>query len=147
MTLTHWTRLTVAAALALGCGAVAADDDGRVCTAGTLSGLYVFSATGWSAATGTWQPKAIVEYMRFNGDGSLTVLAATVANLAGNGLPFEAQPGGTGTYQLEPGCTGRLDFTPGPSFKVVVAPKGDELWMIQTNPNNVLQGSTIRLAK
>jgi hypothetical protein len=144
---THRTRPALAAALALCWGAAAAHDHAKECSADTLSGAYVFSASGWSAATGVWQPKAIVETIRFHGDGTLTVLAATVANPAGNGAIVQAPPGGTGTYALEPGCTGTLAFTNGPSFNIVAAPKGHELWMIQTNANNVLQGTVTRVAR
>ena len=103
--------------------------------------------SGWSAATGVWLPKAIVEYIRFNGDGTLSVLAATVANPAGNGAVIQVPPGGTGVYTVDTGCTGTLSFTNGPSFNLVAGPKGDELWMIQTNPNNVLQGTVTRVTR
>jgi len=38
-----------------------------------------------------------------------------------------------------------LQFTNGPSFNIFAAPRGEEFWMIQTNPNNVLQGNVRRL--
>ena len=49
------------------------------CTVNTLRGLYVFSATGFiiPAAPASAQPKAIVEFIRFNGDGTLDVPGAT----------------------------------------------------------------------
>ena len=56
-------------------------------------------------------------------------------------------PGGTGTYTVEADCTGTLSFTGGPSFDIFVAPRGDDLWMIQTNPNNVFQGNVTRLSR
>jgi hypothetical protein len=40
-----------------------------------------------------------------------------------------------------------LTFTSGPSFNLVIDPKGDEVWMIQTNPNNVLQGTAKRVSR
>jgi hypothetical protein len=52
-------------------------------------------------------------------------------------------PGGTGSYTVVPadgGCAGSLTFTGGPSFDLFFPPKGQEIWMIQTNPNNVFQG-------
>ena len=59
-----------------------------------------------------------------------------------------ASPPGTGIYTLSGNCTGTLMFHPtGPSSNSVASPKGDELWMIQTNPNNVLQGSVKRISK
>jgi hypothetical protein len=147
MLTTHHKRLAIAAAFILSCGSAAANDDAKECSAATLSGSYVFDASGWSAATGVWLPKAIVEAIRFNGDGTLSVLAATVANLLGNGLVIQVPPGGTGTYVLDAGCTGTLSFTNGPSFNLVAAPKGDEIWMIQTNAQNVLQGKATRVAR
>jgi len=141
------SRLAVGASIALACCAAVADDDGKTCSAATLSGSYVFSATGWGMPLGVWAPKAIIELIRFNGDETLTVPAATVANRAGDGQVV-ASPPGTGIYTLSSNCTGTLMFHPtGPSFNIVASPKGDELWMIQTNPNNVLQGSVKRISK
>src|SRR5262245_39866563 len=50
-----------------------------------LSGRYVFTATGFtrppSSAPGTpWVPKAIVEVLQFNGDGTLTTPGLAIAN-------------------------------------------------------------------
>jgi len=137
-----------AAALALCACATAtlAHDTNRACSAATLEGMYVFAASGHSLIGGVWSPKAIVESMRFNGDGTLSVLSSTLANLAGNGAVIQVS-GGAGTYALNPDCTGTLSFAPGPVFAIVAAPKGDEVWMIQANPNNVFQGSVKRLAK
>jgi hypothetical protein len=135
-------RTTQVAAAALICGlsgAVVAKD--KDCSLSTLEGDYVFSASGHSNATGVWLPKAIVEYIHFNGDGTLSVTAATVANAAGNGLVTQSPPGGAGTYAVDANCKGTLQFgPPGPTFDIFVAPKGRELWMIQTNTNNAFQG-------
>ena len=66
------------------------------------------------------------------------VQTATTA-VATTGQPY--RPGGTGTYAVDANCKGTLQFgPPGPSFDIFVAPKGGELWMIQTNPNNAFQG-------
>jgi hypothetical protein len=112
----------------------------RSCSLGTLEGDYVFSASGHSLIAGVWAPKAILEYIHFNGDGTLSVTAATVANAGNSGIVTQSPPGGTGTYALDANCKGTLQFTPGPSFDIFVAPRGRELWMIQTNPANVFQG-------
>ena len=117
------------------------------CSLETLDGLYLFSATGYSLVNGAWQPKAVVEYIWFNGDGTLTVPAATVANRAGDGAITRAAPGGTGTYTLNENCKGTLQFTPGPSFDVFAKPTGAQFQMIQTNANNVLQGTVTRLSR
>jgi hypothetical protein len=102
-------------------------------------------ASGHTVAAGVWVPKAIVEVLRFNGDGTLSVLAATVANRTGNGAVEEVPPGGAGGYMLRPDCTGTLAFIGGPSFNIVAAPKGEDGWMIQTNPNNAFRGSLSRI--
>jgi hypothetical protein len=118
----------------------------RECSLATLRGDYVFSASGHSLIGGVWQPKAIVEYIHFNGDGTLSVTAATVANAGNGGAVTQSPPGGTGTYVLDATCKGTLQFTPGPSFDIFVAPRGKGLWMIQTNPGNVFQGRVKRVS-
>lgn len=112
----------------------------KECSLATLKGDYVFSASGHSLIAGAWIPKAILEPLHFNGDGTLTVIAATVANAGGSGVVTQSPPGGTGTYVLDANCKGTLQFTPGPSFDIFVARHGRGLWMIQTNPGNVFQG-------
>jgi len=143
-------RLMVAA-IALGVAGVAsADKDGKGCSVQTLDGLYVFSATGYIIVPGAApQPKAIVEFIRFNGDGTLTVPGATRSL---NGVIAQIPPGGTGTYTVanpvpnDPACIGSLTFTGGPSFDIFVAPKGEDVWMIQNNANNVFQGTVTKVS-
>ena len=92
-----------------------------------LKGRYVFTATGFtrpfnSSPGAPWVPKAIVEVLQFNGDGTLSTPAVTIANPFGDS---------------------------GATFKIVVdAPRGDTIWMIQTHPiNNVFQGKAVRVAR
>lgn len=135
------------AAVALLCclaGTAAAHD--KQCSLSSLRGDYVFSASGHSLIAGVWQPKAIVESLHFNGDGTLTVTAATVANAGNGGTVTQSPPGGTGTYALDANCKGTLQFTPGPSFDIFVAPWGRSFWMIQTNPGNVFQGQVKKVS-
>jgi hypothetical protein len=117
------------------------------CKHDMLKGQYVFTATGFSRAdvNAPWFPKAIVEYMDVKGDGTLSVPAATIANRTNDGAVVQQPPGAVGAYSVNDDCTGTLQFTNGPSFNIFVAPRGDEFWMIQTNPNNVLQGNVKRL--
>ena len=137
------TLIIAATALAASANALA-DDQPRPCSAETLTGLYVFSATGYNIVGGVAQPKAIVEVIRFNGDATLTVPAATRSI---NGVIGRSPPGGTGTYTLEAGCNGTLSFTGGPSFDIFVSPKGEDLWMIQTNDGTVFQGNVTRVSR
>ena len=118
------------------------------CSVETLDGLYVFSGSGHSLVNGVWQPKAVVEFIQFDGDGTLTVPAATVANRAGDGTITRSPPGGTGTYDLGESCKGTLQFgPPGPSFDVFASPAGVQFHMIQTNANNVLEGTVSRVSR
>jgi hypothetical protein len=133
-----------AAALAFGITAVGhADQHGKACNLGTLSGSYVFAADGYNIVSGLAQPKAIVELIDFNGDGTLSVPGGTRSV---NGVVAQIPPGGAGDYTVEQGCTGTLVFSGGPSFDIHIAPHGETVWMIQTNPNTVFQGRATRLS-
>ena len=134
----------VIAAAALGVSGLAlADPEPKGCRPEKLDGLYVFSATGYTIVSSVAQPKAIVELIRFNGDGTLTVPGATRSV---NGEIFSSPPGGTGTYTLGADCVGTLAFTPGPAFALFASPKGEDAWMIQTTAGNVLQGNVTRVS-
>jgi hypothetical protein len=131
----------VGAVMVLGaCGWARADERDNGCSLRTLRGTYVFSASGFNIVAGVAQPKAIVEVIRFNGDGTLSVPAATVSL---NGVIIRSLPGGFGTYTLEDDCTGTIAFN-GPTFDAFVSRDGDTLSMIQTNPNTVFQGTATR---
>ena len=114
---------------------------GGPCGLHTLRGSYLFAASGHNIVGGVPQPKAIVEAIDFNGDGTLTVPAATVS-INGN---ISRSAGGAGVYTLDVACRGTLTFTPGPSFDIFADHTGHQVWMIQTNPNTVLQGTVTRL--
>ena len=142
----------LAAAMGLGVSDVALAND--KCGVNTLRGLYVFSATGFiiPAAPASAQPKAIVEFIRFNGDGTIDGRAAT-RSLNGVIGQFPDQSGGTGsTYTVtslvagDRGCLGTLTFAGGPHFDLFIPLDGQEIWMIQTDPGNVLQGTVTKLA-
>jgi len=114
--------------------ALAAND----CTLKTLRGTYVFTASGYNIVAGVAQPKAIVEVINFNGDGTLTVPAATRSV---NGVVARSPAGGGGTYTVEAGCTGKIAFDgPGPAFDIFISPPGGKIWMIQTNSDTVFEG-------
>ena len=136
--------LIIAATGLVASGNALADDTPRACGVENLTGLYVFSATGYIIVAGVAQPKAIVEAIRFNGDETLTVPAATRGI---NGVIGRSPPGGTGTYTLDANCKGTLSFTGGPSFDIFASPKGEDLWMIQTNDGTVFQGNVTRVSR
>lgn len=134
-------QVLVAATMALGMSGVAlADND---CTLRSLRGSYYFAARGFNIVAGVAQPKAIVEVINFNGDGTLTVPAATRSV---NGAIARTPPGGGGTYTVESDCTGTIKFTNGPNFDTFISPDGVRLWMVQTDPDTVFQGTAERVA-
>jgi hypothetical protein len=134
-------RSFVAAAMILSVSAVAlADDAENHCTLATLHGTYVFAAKGYNIVAGVAQPKTIVEVIEFNGDGTLSVPAATRSV---NGVIGRSLPGGSGTYTVEEDCSGTILFN-GPSFDIFIAPTGKELWLIETDPNTVFEGTATR---
>nr|MBA3354111.1 hypothetical protein [Blastocatellia bacterium] len=93
---------------------------------------------------GTAQPIAIVEKIKFNGDGTASVPFAT---LSINGFIVKVPPGGLGTYNLKPDCTGTLTFDGPVNLDIVVRPNGKEFWMIQTDPNTVLEARVERVGR
>ena len=153
---TSWTvAVTCAAAVAIG-GAQLVGTHGRldasgvsaakaaqsVCTERTLRGSYVFSASGFNIVGGVQQPKAIVEVVVFNGDGTLEVPAATVSL---NGVIIRS-PHSVGTYTVEDDCSGTIAFN-GPTYDMFLSKDGDDISMIQTNPNTVFQGLATRTSR
>jgi hypothetical protein len=137
--------------------AFARDDDD--CSAATLNGLYVFSARGFVTPPGaTPFPKAIVELLRFDGDGNVTTPAVTTA--IDNQPLIAASPGGPGHYTVvdlvppDGACLGTLTFTAsGITFNLVIPREGAKtIWLIQTNVTpgnvvtNVFQGTAVKIA-
>ena len=80
-----------------------------------------------------------------------SAIALTTRSL--NGVIAQIPPGGAGTYTVanpvpnDPACVGSLTFTGGPSFDIFVAPKGEDVWMIQNNANNVFQGTVTKVSR
>jgi hypothetical protein len=109
-----------------------------------MSGLYVFHTSGFNIVSGVAQPKAILEIIRFNGDGTLTVPAATVSI---NGTVLQSPANGPGTYTIGSNCLGSLAFgPPGPTFDLFVASEGSQIYLIQNNSGTVFQGTAERVS-
>jgi hypothetical protein len=123
-------------------GVVPAKSERRACTVATLRGSYVFSASGFNIVGGVQQPKAIVEVIVFNGDGTLDVPAATVSL---NGVIIRSLHS-VGTYTVEDNCSGTVTFN-GPTYDIFLSKDGDDISMIQTNPNTVFQGLATRTSR
>lgn len=135
-------------------GLATADVSNR-CTNDILNGRYVFNTTGYTRAPATgpgtsWAPKAILEVLQFNGDGTFTTPSVTAANPFGDtGAILQPGAGAPGSYSINDDCTGTIHFFDANSvtFKIYVnLPRGDTIFMIQTNPtNNVFQGVANRV--
>lgn len=124
------------------------------CKDNILKGHYVFTASGFTRAAASlpgtpWDPKAILEVLQFNGDGTLSTPAVTAANPFGDSGAILQGTGASGVYSINDDCTGTLQFSDANSvtFNIYVdPPQGDTIWMIQINPvNNVFQGSAKRV--
>src|SRR5262245_53492903 len=141
--------------LILGLPGLAAAQPTHQCRESMLAGRYVFTASGFTrpanSQIGTpWVPKAILEVLQFNGDGSLSTPTVTAANPFGDlGNILQPPSGAPGVYSINDDCTGTVQFSDANNVKFniyVEPPKGDTIWMIQTNPaNNVFQGSAKRV--
>jgi hypothetical protein len=146
---TGWTVAMACAAVAIGGAQLVgtsghgnfrpAEVERRTCTVQALRGSYVFSASGFNIVGGVQQPKAIVEVIVFNGDGTLDVPAATVSL---NGVIIRSLHS-IGTYTVENDCSGTVTFN-GPTYDMFLSKGGDDIAMIQTNPNTVFQGLATR---
>jgi len=123
------------------------------CRTERLNGLYVFTATGYTRANldSPWVPKAIVQFIRMNGDGTLTTPWVTVANPAGNTGFVIDRVGAPGVYSVNDDCTGSMSFGDGVVHKIFAAPRGDEFWLIQLaglgGSLNVFQGQAKKVAQ
>src|SRR6266404_7709422 len=121
--------VSLVAAMGLGTPGIArADSRGASCGVYTLRGSYLFATHGWNIVGGVAVPKAIVEGIDFNADGTLVSPFATVSI---NGTIIHSS-GSPGTYTVNTDCTGTLSFTGGASFDIFVEQNGKQLWMIQT---------------
>jgi hypothetical protein len=127
--------------------AQAKDNDNNECSNATLNALYAFHASGFNIVGGVPQPKAIVELIQFNGDGTLTGPGATVSVNGGVFRSPPSAPGAAGTYAVTPACIGSLAFAAGQTFDFYIGFRESELYMIQTNTNTVFQGTAERLSR
>ena len=119
------------------------------CSNPILDGLYVFTASGFAIVGSLPQPQAIVELIRFNGDGTADVPGGRVSV---NGNVFTA--GGTGTYTVtslsEPneGCEGTLTFPAASVHLYLFIPPGArEIQVIRTDTNTVFRGTATQVSR
>src|SRR6266513_416361 len=137
--------VSLIAAMVLGTSGIArAESRGPSCSMHDLRGSYLFATHGWNIVGGMAQPKAIVEGIDFDGNGTVVSPFATVSI---NGVIIHSS-GSPGTYTVNPYCTGTLTFTGGASFDIFVERNdGKQLWMIQTGPGTpVFEGTAVKVS-
>jgi hypothetical protein len=121
----------LAATMAPGTSATArAAADERVCSVSMLKGLYIWTFDGYTRLGGNLLPKAVMQGLQFNGDGTTFNPFGTV-NIGGTTI-IDAT-GGVGTYTVAADCTGTLSIINGPSFNIYVGPGAQQIWTTQTN--------------
>ena len=125
------------------------DDEQKACSVKTLRGLYVFNPSGFNIVGGVAQPKTVLEFIDFNGDGTFTSPPGGGSSI--NGVIGQNTTTGQGTYTVQPDCTGKLLFgPPAPpfAFNLIAAFKGSTVYMIQTGPGApVMQGTAERVSR
>jgi hypothetical protein len=123
-----------------------------VCGPQTLRGLYIFSGSGYNIVGGVPQPQTIVEFLDFEGDGTMTVPTGT---LSFNGNVNQAvvfrgvyalERSLQGSGQLGTGCRGTLTLLPGVGFDLYTDRTGTQVWLIRTAPGAVFQGTVTKLS-
>jgi hypothetical protein len=123
--------VSLVAAMELGTSATAGPaPDAQVCSVGMLRGLYLWTFDGYTRIAGNLLPKAVMQGLQFNGDGT-TYNAFGTVNIGGTIL-IDAT-GGVGIYTVNQDCTGTLSIINGPSFNIYVGPGAKDIWTTQTN--------------
>jgi hypothetical protein len=125
------------AVIALGPGTsptARAAGDTRPCSVQMLNGLYLWTFDGYASLGGNLVPKAVMQGLRFNGDGTTFNPFGTV-NIGG--LIIIDAGGASGTYTVNPDCTGTLSPAPGmaPTFNIYVGPGAQQVWTLEISPN------------
>ena len=100
-------------------------DDAQVCGVGALTGSYIWTFEAYSNFGGTLLPTAVMQGLRFNGDGTTLNTFGTV-NIGGTIIVDVT--GAVGTYTVAADCTGTLSITGGPNFKIYVGPGAQKVW-------------------
>jgi hypothetical protein len=106
------------------------------CTLATLKGRYLFAASGFlfpPAFGVTEQTVANAAGIHiFNGNGT----GNDYVTLTLKGVKVPVPSPNQLTYTLKPDCTGTYRVIGGPTFDIFVAPNGEEMTAINTDPGN-----------
>jgi hypothetical protein len=142
--------LVCLATMAVGTSATARPEpDPHGCNAGMLRGSYLWTFDAYQNLNGNFVPVAVMQGLRFNGDGTTLNTFGTV-NIGGTVI-FDVT-GAVGTYTVAPDCTGTLSPAPGisPTFNIYVGPGAQQVWTIQSAPDGggtpgLSRGTAVRL--
>src|SRR5207245_317734 len=110
-------------------------DDTPTCTLETLKGRYLFGGIVTLLPPAVTQPTLASDAFSifFNGDGTGAVIVTSRVNgitvLENLVAPF--------SYTVNANCTGAYTVPNGPSFGLFIAPTGEELVIIPTDPGHV----------
>lgn len=112
---------------------------GQVCALGNLHGSYVFALDGVIVNGEVKQFYAGIGVLALDGQGGaqLRLNQSYDGRLTGATVLL-------GRYTLGEDCAGQLLFASGARFDFVSDNGGRELRLLQTNPNNVIQGTAKR---
>jgi spore coat protein U-like protein len=99
-----------------------------------LRGMYVWTFDGYANFGGNLVPKAVMQGLRFNGDGT-TINPFGTVNVGGT-IIIDAT-GGVGTYTVAADCTGTLSDAGGASFNMYVGPGAKQVWLTQVRGDAV----------
>jgi hypothetical protein len=103
----------------------------------TLHGTYLVAGSGTIVGVG---PISAVGEVTFDGRGnSIATYTASVNGTIHQGVTV------TGTYTVNPDCTGSHAESDGSHYDFVVAPNGNTVTWIETDPGTVLSGTEVRL--
>lgn len=103
----------------------------------TLRGTYLVAGSGTIVGLG---PISAVGLVSFDGHGNSTATyTASVNGTINKGVTV------TGTYTVNPDCTATHSESDGSNYNYVVAPDGNTVTWIETDPGTVLSGTEVRL--
>jgi hypothetical protein len=114
-----------------------APENGHVCNVHTLRGSYIWTFEAYSDLGGTLVPTAVMQGLRFNGDGTTLNTFGTV-NIGGT-IIFDVT-GAVGTYTVAADCTGTLSIPTGPNFNIYVGPGAEKVWTTEIAGGDVTGG-------
>jgi len=133
--------LVAIAGLSLSGTLAASNNDARVrgCTLATLTGRYLFADAGTLLPPVVPQPTltAWAGFHLFNGDGTGTDI---VTGRFGGQITMENLVAHT-SYSVNADCTGSLTVVGGPTFGLFIAPDGESIASITTDPGGT--GSSV----